>query len=131
MLKKENINATRIDELKFMSRSAQLIVDEIKYEISILVNMIEEYQKIINDVKTVDIKKSSLEIHLKLWQIQRDILKYFIDKKILIPDLTFARSYKENIWKIIEELKANIRNEKDEDFSKINKAQSSNYSIKI
>lgn len=131
LLKKENINATRIDELKFMSRSAQLIVDEIKYEISTLVNMIEEYQKIINDVKTVDIKKSSLEIHLKLWQIQRDILKYFIDKKILIPDLTFARSYKENIWKIIEELKANIRNEKDEDFSKINKAQSSNYSIKI
>lgn len=82
-----------------MSRSAQLIVDEIKYEISTLVNMIEEYQRIINDVKTIDIKKSSLEIHLKLWQIQRDILKYFIDKKILIPDLTFARSYKENVEK--------------------------------
>lgn len=118
----------KINELQFMTRSAQARVDEYNKKIEEIKKVIKTYQKIIEQNRQICIEDVYAWLPIVFWNIQRNILKE-ISKDIKIAWLKYCKNTKEIILDMIKTIIEDIKRWKDEDYKQRNEQKSSRYDL--
>lgn len=128
LVSKNELNNEKVEQLKFMTRSAQARIDEYNRKIDELKKSIWDYQKIIEQNRQICIEDIKSWVPLVFWNIQRNILKE-ISKDIKIAWLKYCKNTKEIILDMINTTIEDIKRWKDDDYKQRAEKKATNYDL--
>lgn len=128
LVNKHELNNEKVEQIKFMTRSAQSRIDEINKKIGEIQKLIKDYQKLVNQNRQICIEDIQSSVPLVFWNIQRNILKE-ISKDIKIAWLKYCKNTKEIILDMIKTTIEDIKRWKDDDYKQRAEKKATNYDL--